>query len=169
MSHHEIVETLGAYALNATEPVEGQAIEAHLAECLRCRAEVEAHQEMGAMLGATPAEIPPGLWDKIAGSIRDSRPSGTLGPRSAGLPSGLVGPSRTSPRRRAAVPVAVAAVAAAAMAFLGVEVAQLRSQVATLRTGLAGSGLASAATEVAGARTELSCLLPLSAPRRRRS
>lgn len=149
MTHHEIAETLGAYALNATDPVERQEIEAHLAGCPRCRSEVEAHQEMGALFGATLIETPPGLWDKIAGSIRDSRPSGTLEPPSPHLPSGVVRLSPSRPRRRPVVPVIVAAVAAAAMAFLGVEVAQLHSQVSTLRTALAGSGLASTAAEVA--------------------
>ena len=42
---------LGAYALHATEPGESLEIEAHLAECPRCRAEVAAHLEMAALLG----------------------------------------------------------------------------------------------------------------------
>ena len=69
MMHGEIEELLGAYALHATEPEEDREIEAHLADCPRCRAEVQAHLEVAAMLGSSASEVPAGLWEKIAASV----------------------------------------------------------------------------------------------------
>jgi len=65
--HHEDVESLlGVYALDALEPDEAAAVEAHVAICPRCRAELDAHREMAAALGNTVVALPPDLWDRIA-------------------------------------------------------------------------------------------------------
>jgi len=45
---------------------EALAIEAHLAECPRCRAEVDVHFEMAGAIGNTVESPPAGLWDRIA-------------------------------------------------------------------------------------------------------
>ena len=75
MTHQEIEELLGAYALDAVDPDEAQAVEAHLAECPRCRAEVEAHREVAALLSSgSTADAPEGVWDRIAADLGDTPP-----------------------------------------------------------------------------------------------
>ena len=75
MTHHEIEELLGAYALDAVDPDEASAVEAHLADCPRCRAEVEAHREVAALLGSgTSTAVPEGVWDRIAADLGDTPP-----------------------------------------------------------------------------------------------
>lgn len=144
MRHEEIEELLGVYALDATGADERAQIEAHLAECPQCRSEVAAHQEMAALLGGAGTEAPPGLWEKIAGSIaegtapRSERPAPELPANVVGL-----GGRRARPlaRRRQAAWSAVVAVAAAIVALLGLEVAQLHSEVRSLNGQLAVNGL----------------------------
>ena len=51
MTHDEVSELLGAFALDAVDGEEYEQIEAHLSECPRCRAEVDAHREVAAALG----------------------------------------------------------------------------------------------------------------------
>jgi anti-sigma factor RsiW len=66
MTHDEVSELLGAFALDAVEHDEYDEVEAHLAECPRCRAEVDAHREVAAALGNSIEPLPEGLWDSIA-------------------------------------------------------------------------------------------------------
>jgi anti-sigma factor RsiW len=66
MTHDEVSELLGAFALDAVEHDEYEEIEAHLAECPRCRAEVDAHRVVAAALGNSVEPLPDGLWDSIA-------------------------------------------------------------------------------------------------------
>jgi anti-sigma factor RsiW len=72
--HAEVEELLGAYALDAVDDDERAAVEAHLATCPRCRAEVDAHREVAAHLAQTGAPAPDALWDRIAGSIGGEAP-----------------------------------------------------------------------------------------------
>jgi anti-sigma factor RsiW len=69
MTHAEITELLGAYALDAVSPEEAAAIEQHLAECPRCRAEVAAHREVAGVLGNLSGTAPAGLWNRIADEL----------------------------------------------------------------------------------------------------
>ena len=50
MTHDPIEELLGANALNAVDDDERAAVDAHLATCPRCRAEVDAHREVASHL-----------------------------------------------------------------------------------------------------------------------
>ncbi len=151
MIHEEIEELLGAYALHATEADEDREIEAHLADCPRCRAEVQAHLEVAAMLGSSPAEVPAGLWEKIAASVGEIRPPGAADRRSVSPPMGTAPFSRARPPRRGPAPVwaTAVAVAAAVIALLGVEVAHLDQQVGSLKTAIRQYGLSGAAAQVA--------------------
>ena len=54
------------FALDALEGDEHELIEAHLAECPRCRAELDAHREVAAALGNSVEPLPEGLWSSIA-------------------------------------------------------------------------------------------------------
>jgi anti-sigma factor RsiW len=69
MTHAEITELLGAYALDAVSPEETLEIEQHLAECPRCRAELAAHLEVAGVLGNLGGTAPAGLWDRIADEL----------------------------------------------------------------------------------------------------
>lgn len=51
MAHDPAASLLGAYALDALDDAERVRVEAHLADCSRCRAEVSRHQYIVALLG----------------------------------------------------------------------------------------------------------------------
>lgn len=85
--HDEIAELLGAYALDAVDADEAAAVEAHLAVCPRCAAEVADHREVAAMLAHTGAPAPEGLWTRISASLEEAPPEMDLT---------LPGPARTS-------------------------------------------------------------------------
>ncbi|HEX9993541.1 MAG TPA: anti-sigma factor [Acidimicrobiales bacterium] len=111
--HAEVEDLVGAYALDALEPAEREAVERHLVDCPRCRAEVAEHRETAALLAHTGAAAPPGVWDRIAAALEEPPPA-------LRVPA----PISLASRRPAAfrVVAAVAAVAAAAVVVLGVVV-----------------------------------------------
>jgi hypothetical protein len=105
LHHHEVEELLGAYALDAVDADEAAAVEAHLAECPRCRAEVDAHREVAAHLANAGAPAPEHVWDLIAAGISGEAPP----------PLRLVVDDGAPPaRRRPSLPVFAAAAAVAA-------------------------------------------------------
>ena len=79
MTHDEIEEMLGVYALDALDAQERQEVDDHLASCPRCRAELAAHREVAALLGNpvgdAPAIAPEDVWDRIASSLQDEPPA----------------------------------------------------------------------------------------------
>ena len=74
MTHAELQELLGAYAIDAVESDEAAAIDAHLLECPRCRAELVELREMAALLAHSGADAPDGVWDRIASSLSETPP-----------------------------------------------------------------------------------------------
>ena len=133
MTHAEIEELLGAYALDAVEAHEADVIEAHLRDCPRCRAEVADHRETAAMLAHVGAPAPAGLWDRIAGSLEEPPP---------GLELARVVPLRPESRRRGQGWLrAVAAVAAAVIAVLGFKVVDQEQRVDQLERALGERGV----------------------------
>lgn len=72
--HDEIADLLGAYALDAVDADEAAAVEAHLAVCPRCAAEVADHREVAAMLAHSGAPAPEGLWSQISASLEEPPP-----------------------------------------------------------------------------------------------
>ena len=118
MTHDEIEELLGAYALDALDADERQEVEDHLATCPRCRAEIAAHREVAALLGNpagdVPAVAPEDLWDRISASLQDEPPA--LSP--------VVRPTRW---RRFAAIVPLGAVAAALILVVGLLAAKVGS------------------------------------------
>lgn len=127
-THDEIKELLGAYALDAVDPDEAEAIELHLRDCPRCRAEVAEHRETAAFLAHAGADAPPELWARIAGSIDVPAPVSSLAPR-------------FDPRRGASWTrgVALVGVAAAALVIvaLGLQVRQQDQRIDELAGALA--------------------------------
>ena len=57
MTHDEAVALLGAYALDAVPPEEAVLVAAHVAECPRCTAELDAHREVAGMLGVQVSRL----------------------------------------------------------------------------------------------------------------
>ena len=124
MTHQEIEELLGAYALDAVEGEEAQAVADHLLDCARCRAEVADHREVAALLAHGGSDAPPAIWERISASIEGSGPSER---DTVLVPPALFSAPRAAgrdPRRtwhtRAVVPVAAAA--AAVIGVLGLQV-----------------------------------------------
>ena len=74
MTHDPVEDLLGVYALDAVDADERAVVEAHLAECPRCRAEVDGYREVAAQLALSGAPAPSGLWDRIADAIDGSPP-----------------------------------------------------------------------------------------------
>lgn len=78
--HMSIEELLGAYALNAVDESERRLVEQHLAECPRCRIEVEEHREVAAMLGGEMTRAPERVWSQIVGELTAEAPAFDLAP-----------------------------------------------------------------------------------------
>jgi hypothetical protein len=80
LNHEEATDLLGAYALDALDPVEHQAVDAHVQECPSCLAEVAQHREVAGLLTPGWAKPPPDLWQKIASSLEEVPPPLDLAP-----------------------------------------------------------------------------------------
>jgi anti-sigma-K factor RskA len=113
LRHDEVEELLGAYALDAVDDDERAAVEAHLATCPRCRAEVDAHREVAAHLAQTGAPAPDHLWDRIAGAL-EGEPAPPMR-----LVVGDRAPARRRPRWRSTPLAAAAAVVVVALVAAG--------------------------------------------------
>ncbi len=74
MTHAEIQELLGAFALDALEPREADAVDLHLLDCPRCRAEVADYREAAALLAFPGATAPPVVWERIQASLEEPPP-----------------------------------------------------------------------------------------------
>jgi len=149
--HREIQELLGVYALDAVDPETAAMVERHLAECVKCSAEVAQHHEVAGLLANSGGESPAGLWDGIATQIDGSVPpswerlSARLEPpdgRSDRLAQSTDGESDaavvsiTTARRNRWVLRGAALVAAAAAVIalvLGTQVHHLNNQVNALQ------------------------------------
>jgi hypothetical protein len=80
MSGDEYDELLGVYALHSTGRRERDAVQAHLGECPRCRAEVKLHHETAALLGGGGSQAPPALWGRIVRAMSEHPPGPILRP-----------------------------------------------------------------------------------------
>jgi anti-sigma factor RsiW len=135
MTHHEIEELLGAYALDAVEPEEARLVEEHLAECPRCRAEVAAHREVAALLTSGTSEpVPEGVWDRIAEDLGDTPP-----PVPIEVAFGRREAKATTARRRPTGVLAGLAAAAAVvlLALMGTVLFNQRNELSDLRSEVA--------------------------------
>lgn len=150
--HDELIDLLGAYALDAVDEDERRAVEDHLDVCAECRAEVARHLEVAAALGTTAAAAAPDeLWASIALHIGDGPvevPASPLLPRLTAPtvePAGPGSPSASGDtvvsldarRRRSAGFIAGLVAAAAVIAFLAVGLVQANDQNRELTEQLA--------------------------------
>jgi anti-sigma factor RsiW len=124
LSHPEVTDLLGAYALDALEPAELQSVDRHVQGCQACLAEVAEHREVAGLLTPGWAKPPPELWAKIAAALEEVPPPLDLAPVIAMKPAAA---TRTvgKPRRNFGVGIAamVAVAAVAMVGFLGIRVA----------------------------------------------
>jgi len=115
-SHEEIKELLGAFALDALDAREINAVDVHLRECPRCRAEVADYRETASLLAFGGLEAPPGIWEKIQASLEEAPPK---------LELARVVPITQS--RWTSVGARLTAVAAVVISVVALGVATLRS------------------------------------------
>ena len=74
LDHAAAQDLLGAFALDALEPDEADAVDLHLRDCPRCRAEVEEYRETAAMLAFGGVSAPPGVWERIQAGLEEAPP-----------------------------------------------------------------------------------------------
>jgi len=136
LSHPEVIDLLGAYALDALEPAEFQAVDRHVQGCHPCLVEVADHREVAGLLTPGWAKPPAGLWEKIASSLEEVPPPLDLAPVIAMKPSHARTVS-AKPRRSIGTGIAamVAAAAVVMVGFLGVRVADDRQRISQLSAG----------------------------------
>jgi anti-sigma-K factor RskA len=139
-SHVEIQELLGVYALDATSAEERRAVEAHLAGCPRCRAEVAEHLETASMLAATGARAPDGVWDAISERLGQPPPEAIVLEE---VRAERAERDRRQPWRWVTAAVAAAAVAAALS--LGVAVTEQHRRIEELAAGVEDATIVRAA------------------------
>lgn len=147
LTHRQIEELLGAFALDAVDDDERDLVEAHLAGCPRCRAEVAAHRETAALLAHTGTRAPEGVWDRIAESIEEAPPALNLGPMTAPADIGTHRARRSITMRTATV---LTALAAACAAFLGVQIGLRDGGLSDLRRDVSEDRLLRAALAAMG-------------------
>ncbi len=122
--HSDLEELLGVYALDAVDDVERQVVDEHLTACARCRAEVQEHREVAALLAHTGAPAPEGLWDRIAEALDDDHAAYSLPPV---VPFPTLAPPKpvtTYETWRARAGAVLLAAAAAVIVVLGVHMEQ---------------------------------------------
>ncbi len=153
LSHREIEELLGAYALDAVDPETAALVEEHLERCVRCSIEVAQHHEVAGMLansgGRPPARLWNGIaerlggtsgqsWGRLAARLEAPEPDpGTAADRTPDEPDHTEAIPVGAVRRRRRVTTATAVLAAAAVivAFgLGLQVRHLHTQVGGLES-----------------------------------
>lgn len=146
MNHYEAAELLGAYALDALERGEQEAVQRHVGDCRACQRELAEHREVAALLTPGWAKAPDEVWDRIAGSLEEKPPPLDL---ARVTPSddrpGAVVPLR--PRRGVGLRAAamVAAVAAVVIGLMGVKIVDDGRRLDRLTAGVHSQELEQAA------------------------
>jgi len=135
MTHHEVQELLGAFALDAVDSSEAALVEAHVAVCPRCASEVASHREVAAALAHAGSPAPEGLWDRIAGAIVEPPPA---------LDLSRVAPFSRQQRARGPM-VGLIAAAAAVTAVLGTVIVRQEQRVDRITAAMKQRALEQAA------------------------
>jgi anti-sigma factor RsiW len=147
MTHDQVAQLLGAFALDAVDADEAEAIRLHLAECPRCASEVAEHWEVTGLIANVGVDAPPELWDRIAARIDHTRPDlPRPAPLSLAARSSVPTRAGAAARRRwtwSAVG-AIAAAAAVAVVLLAVQVGRLDQRIGHVAAASRQSGLAQA-------------------------
>jgi anti-sigma factor RsiW len=142
LTHEEIQELLGVYALDAVDPDEAAAVEAHLPTCPRCRAEVAEHREAAALLSFSGTDAPHEVWSRIAGELDEPPPAAPI----PLVPRPL---TATTDRMWRRAVVAVAGIAASVLAVLGAQVVRQDHRLDQLASATGERGIEQAAAVAA--------------------
>ena len=132
VDHQAIEDLLGAYALNSVDPHEAALVASHVDHCHDCRAELDQHLEVAALLPTAAEFAPSSVWDSLAGAIADQD-----------LPEMQTNAATTNVvgfRRRWAGPLAAAAafvLVAGAAVVQSVRVGDMSSELAAERATVA--------------------------------
>ena len=168
MSHEEVAELLGAFALDAVDGEDGETVHRHLAECRRCQAGLSEFHEVAGLLANSGGDAPPEVWENIAARVALSQlaavgePGGEGGGETrrhedhdmvdsvvsmAGFPTTAKGRHRFRDGARNTVrwiiPVSTAA-ALIVIAVLGLQVAHLNDRVGKLEAAQSLQGMSQA-------------------------
>jgi anti-sigma factor RsiW len=120
MTHDPVEDLLGVYALDALDDEERARVDAHLADCPRCRAEVDGHREVAAQLALSGAPAPLRVWDRIADAI-DGTDAGVTPPLRLVVGDRVDEAGAPAPAWRRFAGIAAVAAAAVAIVSLGVS------------------------------------------------
>jgi anti-sigma-K factor RskA len=144
ITHNQAYELLAPFALDAVSTTERVQIEAHLVECPRCRAEVDAYRDVAAAMGNSVEPLPEGLWSSIASRLPERPQTETPPmPHLEPVEGALDTPAELSIARRRrqrlsggrlATLGSFAVAAAAAAVVLGIGLFHADQQVNNLRT-----------------------------------
>lgn len=156
LSHGELKELLGAFAIDAVDDDEREAVERHLDDCPPCRTEVAEHREVVSLMAVGFVPAPEGVWARIASSLEETPPAMRLGSVVS-----LDEQRERRARRRRIGPLGIAAAVAAVAAVtvvgvLGMRIVDTGNRVDDLAKGLAPEDvarLADAAARNPDART----------------
>lgn len=132
VSHHELRELLGPYALDAVDIDEADALDAHLTGCASCRAELRELTEVAGLLGSADTEPPPEIWERISAQLGATAPA----PLRA-----LPAPRVTPTRRWAMLAAAAVIVLVAGLASLGVVALHQQHQLDRANRSLTSNGV----------------------------
>lgn len=150
-SHKDIEALLGAYALDAVDTDEAEAIELHLRDCPRCRSEVAEHRETASFLSHSGQPAPEGGWDRLVASLDEQPPELDMTRFAAGPRAPREGEATIiTPARWRRVALAATAAAAAVALLAGVTVVRLNNrlddvkQQVALASGIRDQALAAA-------------------------
>jgi len=130
-THDELRDLVAAYALDAIDADDTQAVEDHIRDCPRCRFDLRDFREIAAKLDYSGQEAPAGVWERIVAA--GSQPPAAPPALQVIVSGGDEGPGIL---RRLAPPLA-AGVAAAAVAVLAVSVAHDGSRIDQLSSAVA--------------------------------
>jgi anti-sigma factor RsiW len=119
LSHQELDDLLGAFALDAVDGDEREQVEQYLRRSPRARAAVAEYRQTAAFLAHTGTEAPPGLWERIEEGLAESPPQLTTPEKVVPLARRRSGLSALPARR-----IAAAVAAAAALVLIGVLAVQ---------------------------------------------
>jgi Anti-sigma-K factor rskA len=146
LTDSELDDLLGAYALNAVDNAEQDAVNRYLARSPRARSEVADHLLVASALGSSAAEAPLPLWDRISDQLVEKQPAtASTGPTSP-TTSKAQSPTRnatvipierrTRSTTRAMAWVGSAAAAIIAIGFLGFQVEHQNQRIGKINKEL---------------------------------
>lgn len=141
LNHHDD-EVLAAFALDAVDGDEADALDLHLRDCARCRAIIGDFRATAAHLTAGSEPAPPRVWDAIAAQLESGEPRD--------LDLGVLVPMRRRPARWRRALVGIAAAAVVAIGGLGAQVVSQGQRIQEMQTAFEERTMLSAALAAEG-------------------